>query len=70
MTGPRDALDRGIATMFQDLAMIPLMSITRNLFMGREVTKGTGPMRRFDIETANRVPARAAGRYSRRPPRG
>ena len=55
MTGPRDALDRGIATVFQDLAMIPLMSITRNFFMGREVTKGTGPMRRFDIETANRV---------------
>ena len=33
---PRDALDRGIATVFQDLAMIPLMSITRNFFMGRE----------------------------------
>lgn len=55
MTGPRDALDRGIATVFQDLAMIPLMSITRNFFMGREVTKGKGPMRRFDVDTANRV---------------
>ena len=43
MTGPRDALDRGIATVFQDLAMIPLMSITRNFFMGRELTKGSGP---------------------------
>src|SRR3712207_3101696 len=55
MDGPRDALDRGIATVFQDLAMIPLMSITRNFFMGREVTKGAGPMRRFDVDTANRV---------------
>jgi len=55
LTGPRDALDRGIATVFQDLAMIPLMSITRNFFMGREVTRGAGPMRRFDVETANRV---------------
>jgi simple sugar transport system ATP-binding protein len=55
MTGPRDALDRGIATVFQDLAMIPLMSITRNFFMGREVTRGAGPMRRFDVDTANRV---------------
>jgi simple sugar transport system ATP-binding protein len=55
MTGPRDALDRGIATVFQDLAMIPLMSITRNFFMGREVTKGAGPLRRFDVDTANRV---------------
>src|SRR3954469_5823234 len=33
---PRDALDAGIATVYQDLAMIPLMSITRNFFMGRE----------------------------------
>ncbi|MFL5334634.1 MAG: ATP-binding cassette domain-containing protein, partial [Geminicoccaceae bacterium] len=55
LAGPRDALDRGIATVFQDLAMIPLMSITRNFFMGREVTRGAGPMRRFDVETANRV---------------
>jgi simple sugar transport system ATP-binding protein len=55
LTGPRDALDRGIATVFQDLAMIPLMSITRNFFMGREITKGGGPARRFDIATANRV---------------
>ena len=36
LQSPRDALDRGIATVFQDLAMIPLMSITRNFFMGRE----------------------------------
>ena len=55
MAGPRDALDRGIATVFQDLAMIPLMSITRNFFMGREITKGAGPLRRFDVDTANRV---------------
>ena len=33
---PRDALDAGIATVYQDLAMIPLMTITRNFFMGRE----------------------------------
>jgi simple sugar transport system ATP-binding protein len=32
---PRDALDAGIATVYQDLAMIPLMSITRNFFMGK-----------------------------------
>ena len=35
-TSPRDALDAGIATVYQDLAMIPLMSVTRNFFMGRE----------------------------------
>jgi simple sugar transport system ATP-binding protein len=52
---PRDAMEAGIATVFQDLAMIPLMSVTRNFFMGREPTKGWGPFRRFDIEKANDV---------------
>lgn len=52
---PRDALDRGIATVFQDLAMIPLMSITRNFFMGREPVKGWGPFRRFDLGAASRI---------------
>jgi simple sugar transport system ATP-binding protein len=52
---PRDALDAGIATVYQDLAMIPLMSITRNFFMGREPTTGWGPLRRFNIGAADRV---------------
>jgi simple sugar transport system ATP-binding protein len=52
---PRDALDHGIATVYQDLAMIPLMSITRNFFMGREPVAGWGPFRRFDITKADRV---------------
>ena len=37
---PQDALDAGIATVYQHLAMIPLMSITRNFFMGREPLHG------------------------------
>ena len=55
--GPRDALDHGIATVYQDLAMIPLMSITRNFFMGREIAaiKGKGVTERFDIKRANTV---------------
>lgn len=52
---PRDAMEAGIATVFQDLAMIPLMSVTRNFFMGREPTKGRGLFKRFDIETANEI---------------
>ena len=43
---PRDSLHAGIATVYQDLAMIPLMSITRNFFMGREPVRGWGPARR------------------------
>ncbi len=52
---PRDALDAGIATVFQDLAMIPLMSVTRNFFMGREPRKAWGPFRYFDFAFADRV---------------
>ncbi|SDD67367.1 simple sugar transport system ATP-binding protein [Paracoccus isoporae] len=51
---PRDAMEAGIATVFQDLAMIPLMSVTRNFFMGREPKKG-GIIKRFDIDRANQI---------------
>ncbi len=54
-TSPRDALDAGIATVYQDLAMIPLMSITRNFFMGREPLKGFGPFQFMDLVHADRV---------------
>lgn len=52
---PRDALSAGIATVFQDLAMIPLMGISRNFFLGSEPTRGWGPFRRFDVRRADRV---------------
>lgn len=52
---PRDSMEAGIATVYQDLAMIPLMSVTRNFFMGREPTKGRGLLKRFDIESANQI---------------
>ncbi len=52
---PRDAMEAGIATVFQDLAMIPLMSVARNFFMGREPTRGRGLLKRFDTETANEI---------------
>ncbi len=49
---PRDALDAGIATVYQDLAMVPLMAIWRNFFLGSEPTRGWGPFKRFDAEKA------------------
>ena len=52
---PRDAMNAGIATVYQDLAMIPLMSVTRNFFMGREPTKGWGPFKSFDVERAGEI---------------
>src|SRR5262245_62579649 len=45
---PRDARARGIATVYQDLAMVPLMSIWRNFFLGAEPVRKLGPIRRFD----------------------
>ena len=52
---PRDAMEAGIATVYQDLAMIPLMSVTRNFWMGREPVKKIGPMKFMDFKTANEV---------------
>jgi simple sugar transport system ATP-binding protein len=50
---PRDALDRGIATVYQDLALVPLMSVYRNFFMGREPTRTRwGLFRVFDRRLA------------------
>jgi simple sugar transport system ATP-binding protein len=37
---PREALDRGIATVYQDLAVVPLMPVWRNFFLGNEIRKG------------------------------
>jgi simple sugar transport system ATP-binding protein len=52
---PRQALDEGIATVYQSLAMVPLMSIARNFFLGSEPRKGWGPLRRMDLQQAGRI---------------
>ena len=54
-SSPRDALDHGIATVYQDLAMIPLMAVWRNFFLGAEPTKGWGPFQRFDVDKAKEI---------------
>jgi len=55
LASPRDALDQGVATVYQDLATIPLMSIARNFFMGREKTVGYGLLRRVDWDFMNQT---------------
>ena len=52
---PRDALAKGIATVYQDLAMVPLMSLWRNFFLGSEPTKNVGPFRWIDKAAAKRI---------------
>ncbi len=54
-SSPREALDRGIATVYQDLAVAPLMPVWRNFFLGSEMTKGWGPFARLDVDAMRRV---------------
>jgi simple sugar transport system ATP-binding protein len=52
-TSPRDALDAGVATVYQDLALVPLLSVARNFFMGREpVRKLFGVLPVIDMDYA------------------
>ena len=43
LRSPRDASNAGIGTVYQDLALNPLMSVTRNFFLGRELCRGPRP---------------------------
>ncbi|MGJ7042311.1 simple sugar transport system ATP-binding protein [Shinella sp. BE166] len=52
---PRDAMTAGIATVYQDLAMIPLMSVSRNFWMGREPERGVWPFKTFDTAKADDI---------------
>ncbi|HEY8468046.1 MAG TPA: ATP-binding cassette domain-containing protein, partial [Longimicrobiales bacterium] len=52
---PREALEAGIAAVHQDLALIPLMSIWRNFFLGLEPTRGFGPFRRIDVKRCREI---------------
>jgi simple sugar transport system ATP-binding protein len=59
---PRDALDLGITTVYQDLAIAPLMSVWRNFFLGSEPTRGRGPFRRLDTAGCETVARRELAR--------
>ncbi|MEO0485982.1 MAG: ATP-binding cassette domain-containing protein [Pseudomonadota bacterium] len=47
---PRDASNAGIGTVYQDLALNQLMSVTRNFFMGRELTNAFGKMKMDEMD--------------------
>jgi simple sugar transport system ATP-binding protein len=51
---PRQARKAGIATVYQDLALVPLMPVWRNFFLGSEIAAGIGPLRRLDIGAMRR----------------
>jgi simple sugar transport system ATP-binding protein len=54
-SSPREALDLGIATVYQDLAVVPLMSVWRNFFLGSEPTVGWGPLRMLNSRKGRAV---------------
>lgn len=45
---PHDALVQGIATIYQDLALAPRLSIWENIFMGAELVRRAGPFSILD----------------------
>jgi simple sugar transport system ATP-binding protein len=52
---PRDALGLGIATVYQGLAMVPLMPVWRNFFLGAELVSGRFPLAGMRIRTMRRI---------------
>lgn len=55
LSSPRAALELGIATVYQDLAVVSLMPVWRNFFLGSEISKGAGPLRRLDVDEMKRI---------------
>ncbi|MEV0465943.1 ATP-binding cassette domain-containing protein [Nocardia tengchongensis] len=55
LSSPRAALDLGIATVYQDLAVVPLMSVWRNFVLGSEPVKRYGPLELLDRKQAQDI---------------
>lgn len=60
---PREASEKGIATVHQFGGTFPLMSIGRSFFVGVEPTKRFGPFKVFDRETANEIAVKAVREF-------
>ncbi len=48
INSPHEARELGIETVYQDLALVPLMSIARNFWLGQEITRSMGPIKVLD----------------------
>jgi ribose transport system ATP-binding protein len=58
LANPKDALEQGISTVFQELSLLPNLSIAENMFLGKEPTSS---LRGVDYERMNRDTAAALG---------
>jgi len=54
-SSPRESLDHGIATVYQDLAVVALMEVWRNFFLGSELRKGRYPLAPLDIKAMREI---------------
>jgi simple sugar transport system ATP-binding protein len=54
-SSPRQALDHGIATVYQDLAVVSLMEVWRNFFLGSELTSGTYPLAPMKVQEMREI---------------
>src|SRR6056300_692387 len=61
-TSPRDATEAGIGTVYQDLALNALTSVTRNFFLGRELTKGPGAFGLMQMDEMDRITTEEMGK--------
>ena len=52
---PKDSSEAGIGTVYQDLALNPLTTVTRNFFLGREVIKGLRLFGLMDFKKMNQI---------------
>jgi len=58
-SSPKDARSAGIETAYQDLALVNIMSIARNFFMGRELQKGFAFFKFLDKRQMNKIASRS-----------
>ena len=54
-SSPRDAREKGIATVYQEVGTLPMMSVARNFVLAAEPRKGRGLFARLDLEEASRT---------------
>jgi simple sugar transport system ATP-binding protein len=54
-TSPREALSHGIATVYQDLAVVSLMEVWRNFFLGSEMVGSKFPLAGMKIRDMKRI---------------
>lgn len=58
-TSPKDARDKGIETAYQDLALVNLMTIPRNFFLGRELVNKIGFFKFLNHKKMDEIAARS-----------